>query len=169
MAGREVFGTEVIDKDAARRPGPGEYPYDDTYNMPTPPSYTFQKRYKPPKDLDRRPGPNEYKLPSTLTDKTYTIGSGERPPLWQSSTGMLGPGEYPIPGSCGKQVESKMETLPLYSIPQAGQTKSKIPKGGPIYELKYQSAIGKQLMSKYKNAPQISLSGRTAFGSIYGW
>lgn len=147
-------------------PGPGEYPLDDSNDLP---SYSLRFRTKIKTDFDRKPGPNSYKLPSTLDDHSYTIGYSERPPLWEGSAGLIGPGEYPLRGAVGKQVVSNYETLPSYSFQKDGkQDKPKV-KGGPIYEIKYPTAIGKQLLSKYKTMPSVSLSGRTAFGSIYGW
>lgn len=165
ISGRELFGTFLNDINAAHRPGPGEY-RQDPINKPSSPQYTMQHKPHPMRDASRRPGPGQYKIPSTLDTHAAIFDQQTRPTIFDAHANVIGPGEYKTGESIGIQTESVKPTEPIYSIPRAPRSTFRGMQD-PYYKTKIQSALGKQVLSKYKTGPKYSLSGRFAFGSIY--
>lgn len=184
ISGREKFGSTADLKEASNMPGPGDY----NSRIVNPkekaaPQYSLGKRWKPDSDKRQSPGPGSY-TPSTHLSETLLstqenprrvkFGTGKRPPLLQTSTADVGPGQYKVKAtSVGKQVTSTLPNTAAYSFSVVGRKKAAIGArmnhdqvpGPGSYKLK--PAVGRQVISNLRSAPRCSMSGRNKFGSHF--
>ena len=147
------------------------------------PQYSLGKRWKPEVEQRQSPGPGSY-TPTTHLSETLLstqenprrvkFGTGKRPPLLQTSTADVGPGQYNVNrAAVGKQIVSTMDNSAAYSFSVVGRKKAAIGArmnhdsvpGPGLYKLR--PAVGKQVVSTLRSAPRCSMSGRNKFGSHF--
>lgn len=169
IPGKYRYGSAFDDDSKKKEPGPSEYRLIDLNTIKKKDSsYSIIFRHKEPASREVKPAPGEYILPSTLEKKAHIIGTATRQPLYNEACCKLGPGEYKVYSSIGKMIESKQETIPVISFTKDSRFKQKKPESVQLHT-KPLTCLGKQVVSKFKTGPSATMSGRTKFGSYFGW
>jgi hypothetical protein len=193
MRGREKFGSpdlKAVDRTTQLEPGPGTYTINDGVEQRTaaikfPRAKADRGALPSNSKVGLEPGPGHYAAVGAIgkqvlsTRKSQAIvgfGTGTRPPLILVSTADVGPGEYTVPGDCGKpQVDSRRRTdggirfsksgrFENANIPEEFKEEGRVPGPGTY---KIPTTLAKHPSGRFKSPPVVKMSGRTKFGSPF--
>lgn len=190
LRSRQKFGDPTAKAGStvtALEPGPGHYvPEANTSIGSASPCIGFPKARPPVEKAELAPGPGSYRPPDSVGKQVLStkarapaasLGKGKRPALLQHSTADVGPGEYNSAiAACGPQPDSRKRNPATIKFgtqdprqARRNQRKLSEPEPGPGSYVIPGGVATSGVGNPYRSSPAASISGRTKFGSPFGW